>query len=657
MSDFELYVYEWTLTTVKFRESLDKQDKRDVAQSIFARDRNGRLVPLMHNIRNLTLEAEGDDEEAAAAAVLNLPLLQRTALDELITSPDYDAGEEDRPVLETCLEMTQTEFALLETLVRVYDHARSHFVYEICDPAVKRFLNAIRIRYEENGGRMPFSLYRSTLLDRMQNSSVLDGLISYVLKPRENGCTLGLWVAERVAERRLLNEDGIEMGEDTWLELILAFVTSDEKQILRVPARDQRINPAAGDEYTVATLQAALALCDPNNFKKFHQANCSDPVAVRVIALDKLSPASDKPQRNRRPEVNALQKLPAKPAGTGRTDKSPALPQKKGGSPDKELLATFPEKSLRRRLGDAISSKQCIRCNGDHLRSACPKERQAWEDDFEKPDFWTRKFTPRPQAKQARVQLASAVNLPCLQVLHILCSAGMCLIDTCSDVTIARRDVLTSISRAATAVVVSHMGGETNLWDFGSLDLEPGRTETVTLCNVFAVDVGDLPAGVVALIGVSDVRRLGLSLDRIAAQRPGCSLQEARALGVAGRMFACLGGVFSRVSRLVLSRPRQGEGAPVALPVHDGLSERDEARLIPERPLPEPSPPSSPRSNFLRSFRPTLNELKALHWNQQQARTRARIDSLLSAQPPAKARKSSNPRSPSFHWLINLRLA
>ena len=59
ISDFELYVYEWTLTTVKFRESLDKQDKRDVAQSIFARDRNGRLVPLIRDIRLLTLTSTG----------------------------------------------------------------------------------------------------------------------------------------------------------------------------------------------------------------------------------------------------------------------------------------------------------------------------------------------------------------------------------------------------------------------------------------------------------------------------------------------------------------------------------------------------------------------------------------------------------------------
>jgi hypothetical protein len=128
----------------------------------------------------------------------------------------------------------------------------------------------------------------------MQNSSVLDGLISYVLKPRENGCPLSLWVAERVAERRLLNDDGIEMGEDTWLELVLAFVTADERQTLRVPARDQRTENGEAAGYDVAALQLSLTACDPNNFKKFHQANRLDPVAIRVIALDKLSVPGDK---------------------------------------------------------------------------------------------------------------------------------------------------------------------------------------------------------------------------------------------------------------------------------------------------------------------------------------------------------------------------
>ncbi len=76
---------------------------------------------------------------------------------------------------------------------------------------------------------MPWAEYKLTLLSRMQNSSTIDGLISFILKPRDNGCPIGLWVAERIAERRLLNEDGIEMSEDTWLELVLAFITNKEK--------------------------------------------------------------------------------------------------------------------------------------------------------------------------------------------------------------------------------------------------------------------------------------------------------------------------------------------------------------------------------------------------------------------------------------------
>jgi hypothetical protein len=211
----ELYVYEWTLIAVKLHESLDKQDKRDVTQSVFARDRNGRLVPLVKDIRDLVFQPNEGDEHDEAADRANLALLKRNALENVLADATNDVAEVDRPVMMTCLDMTQTEFDLLETLIRVYDAARSHFVFEICDPPVKRFLNATRIRFEEDSICMPFSLYKSTLLDRMQNGSVVDGLISYILKPRENNCTLSLWVAERVAERRLIGEDGIEMSTST----------------------------------------------------------------------------------------------------------------------------------------------------------------------------------------------------------------------------------------------------------------------------------------------------------------------------------------------------------------------------------------------------------------------------------------------------------
>jgi hypothetical protein len=62
---------------------------------------------------------------------------------------------------------------------------------------------------------MALSLYKTAFLERMQNSSTIDGLISFILKPRDDECprSISLWVAERIVERRLLNDDGIEMPE------------------------------------------------------------------------------------------------------------------------------------------------------------------------------------------------------------------------------------------------------------------------------------------------------------------------------------------------------------------------------------------------------------------------------------------------------------
>jgi hypothetical protein len=533
-----------------------------------------------------------------------------------VTNGENDVTNEDMPTLTACLEMIQTEFALLETLVRVYDHARSHFISEICEPSVKRYLNAIRIRVEENEDRMPFSLYRSTLLDRMQNSSVIDGLISYILKPRENNCTLGLWVAERVAERRLLNEDGIEMSEDTWLELILSFVTSEERQTLRVPARDQRVEFGENAGYGVGDLQRALAACDPNNFKRFRQNNCFDPVALRVIAL--VQPATEAGRTKKPPKLELLALNKPGTADTGakgekssgsRGDKFALLPLKEG-QPDKDIYSTFPEKSLRHRLWNAIVNKKCVRCNGDHLRAACPKPRQPWEEDFEKPDFWTKKAPP---AKQGRAQLDRSLNLPCPAVLHVLCSAGLCLVDTCSDVSLARRDVLHALQRVDDPVVISHLGGESCFDEIGSFVLESDRVSPVTLPRVFAVDESSLPAGVVALLGMADIHFLGLSLDAIAAQ-PGCHRDHARLGRGSGRT---LWDFWNRVLSCCTRRSgktEQRSRMPRAMPPRTSIID---ARF-------DAPPPVVPPRHF-------LAELKAKTLLEQEARTADRIGSLNDA--------------------------
>ncbi len=129
-----MYVYEWTLTAVKHRESLDKQDKRDVAQSVFAQDRDGRLTPRMAFIRSQVLDGDQYDEIAAEQVAQNLALFRIALIDDLILDEDVDVVEQDRALLTTAIEMTRTEFDLLSTLIRVYDHSRSHFVFEVCEP-------------------------------------------------------------------------------------------------------------------------------------------------------------------------------------------------------------------------------------------------------------------------------------------------------------------------------------------------------------------------------------------------------------------------------------------------------------------------------------------------------------------------------------------
>jgi hypothetical protein len=108
LQDFELHVYEWTLTAVKHRESLDKQDKRDVAQSVFAQDRDGRLAEHMVFLCVQTLENEGDDEVEAALDAQNEAAFRLALVDDLVAAEDNDVTELDRALLMTGVDMART---------------------------------------------------------------------------------------------------------------------------------------------------------------------------------------------------------------------------------------------------------------------------------------------------------------------------------------------------------------------------------------------------------------------------------------------------------------------------------------------------------------------------------------------------------------------
>ncbi len=90
--------------------------------------------------------------------------------------------------------------------------------------------------------------------------------------------------------------------------------------------------------------------------------------------------------------------------------------------------------------------------------------------------------------------------------------------DTCSDVSVARREVLVGIHYVQHPVLVEHMGGETLLREAGALELRSfsGAASTF-LYDVRVVEPSMLPAGIVALFGVADIQSLNLSLDAIMA--------------------------------------------------------------------------------------------------------------------------------------------
>ena len=145
----ELHSYEWTVKAIKTRECLDKLDRRDIALSTFAMSRNKSIVAPALDLRALHLDREEDNTaELRQQAARNTRLLQSGRIDELVLDPDSLIVETDRAALLSTCSMDPTEWQIYTKMVETYDLARSHFLFEIVDPQVKRFLNAERLKAE-----------------------------------------------------------------------------------------------------------------------------------------------------------------------------------------------------------------------------------------------------------------------------------------------------------------------------------------------------------------------------------------------------------------------------------------------------------------------------------------------------------------------------
>ncbi len=227
----ELHSYEWTVKAIKTRECLDKQDRRDIALSTFAMSRSRTLLPSAIALRALDLTRDTDDTAVLLAiAKTNTRLLQVAAIADEIADVDSPTEETDRTALLSLCDMDATELQIYTKMLEVYDKTRSHFLFEIVELQVKRYLNAERLKAEaEPQPRiLAYVDYKELYLQRTQNSELTQDLLSFILKPREEGCPIYLWAAERISESNLLTANGLAMSDQAWLAYTLAFITPEE---------------------------------------------------------------------------------------------------------------------------------------------------------------------------------------------------------------------------------------------------------------------------------------------------------------------------------------------------------------------------------------------------------------------------------------------
>ena len=111
--------------------------------------RNKTLLPFALELRGLDLTRPEDDTAALRTiARENTRLLQVGVIGDAIDDAANPAVEGDRAALLSLCDMDQTELLIYTKMMEVYDRARSHFLFDIVELQVKRFLNAERLKAE-----------------------------------------------------------------------------------------------------------------------------------------------------------------------------------------------------------------------------------------------------------------------------------------------------------------------------------------------------------------------------------------------------------------------------------------------------------------------------------------------------------------------------
>jgi hypothetical protein len=529
IESLELYTHDATGQMVKKRNTLNA-DASEIAPTIFRMDPLGIVAARGAELRVIRAanprDADHDDDGPTTR--------QSNRITAMIANPAItEVTAAVVPPLELHCSMTANEVATYAELVRVYDASLCHWVYDICVPSLGRLLNAERIKAitASTPREFKWKQHRAKLISQFRNTAEQDDILTFFLKVRDEGLTVILWVAERRSERALLEKDGLQLPEHSWVRFTVCFLTLDERVLLKVPADREMAAYDGGGGYTMVHLDTAITEVDPSTLKRFRQSAATSPLAKRLLTIhratsekkktkgseqkpedfstNKKSGKSNESSSNKNPKGKKSSSTHSSSSSTA-TRKDPdlasSLPHVNGALDKGGYYDKWEDGSLRKRLWDRVVASLCVRCgSADHLRTKCTHPALPWEQDFEKKDFWK-----PPHARQhaqighgAPVTLFATVCIDEKQLtvgIDTLSSVNTCLLS-------AGRN-----PRSCEPVPCDGLGGTVHFSTIVDLPISSlNGTDCTIECFVVPADL--LPPNHAAIFGMPAIQELEISLD------------------------------------------------------------------------------------------------------------------------------------------------
>ena len=170
-------------------------------------------------------------------------------------------------------------------LVRAYDAALCHNIYDVVDPKLGRLLNAERVKALNLPSPKTFMWkdHEAKLYEQFKGTSEEDDLITFFHAAREDNAPVSLWVSERRSSRSLLEKDGVKLKEKAWLAWTTHLIPNDERAMLKVPANREMAAYDSGNGHTMEHLEEAIAAADPDSFKRFRVSSVTNPLGKRIL--------------------------------------------------------------------------------------------------------------------------------------------------------------------------------------------------------------------------------------------------------------------------------------------------------------------------------------------------------------------------------------